>query len=287
LSRYLGPIFSNFIYFLGRALRQKSLIRWAFQLDPKNFRVAEHLLHSGTSRKEFETLFFEMLLLIDRSSGTKSSSAAFLNSIVQNFSKSKAQMFQDIFALSQSGWKKQGFFVEVGVADGVFLSNSFLLEKDYDWKGLLVEPDTNSHASIRKNRTAPLDISAAFSKSGLTLEFLSDSNSSELSTLAEFSNSDSHSRKGNKISVKTKTLTELFEEYKVPQNLDYLSVDTEGSEVEVLTSLDFSKYKPQVITVEHNFNMPKLSQIQALLVKNGYTQVFPEFSRWDAWFVRK
>ena len=65
----------------------------------------------------------------------------------------------------------------------------------------------------------------------------------------------------------------------------YLSIDTEGSEYEILQSLDFEKYRPVVFTVEHNFiNLG--SKIDELMSSNGYVRVFRKITSFDAWYVR-
>ena len=66
--------------------------------------------------------------------------------------------------------------------------------------------------------------------------------------------------------------------------IDYLSIDTEGSEFEILNSFDFSKFKFRIITCEHNYT-PMREKIFELLTKNGYTRVFKEISFNDDWYV--
>ena len=66
--------------------------------------------------------------------------------------------------------------------------------------------------------------------------------------------------------------------------MDYLSIDTEGSELDILSSFNFDKYRFRVITVEHNWTENRQG-ISKLLFEKGYTQVFENVSQHDDWFV--
>ena len=85
--------------------------------------------------------------------------------------------------------------------------------------------------------------------------------------------------------LKTISLNNLFSKYSI-KNVDYLSLDTEGSEYEILKSLDFKLYSPTVITVEHNFKNEIRKKIYSLLVKRGYKRYFTQISRFDDWYVK-
>ena len=60
---------------------------------------------------------------------------------VLNIKNIKRQINQDIFVLYTLNWKRNGFFVEFGATNGIDLSNTYLLEKDFGWKGILSEPN--------------------------------------------------------------------------------------------------------------------------------------------------
>ena len=64
------------------------------------------------------------------------------------------------------------------------------------------------------------------------------------------------------------------------KNIDYLSIDTEGSEYEILKTFDFDKYKVKIITCECNYT-PTRNKIYSLLSANGYQRKFTKFSQWD------
>ncbi len=112
---------------------------------------------------------------------------------------------------------------------------------------------------------------------------------SELSTIDAFSNVDRHSKSrqtGTKYEVQTISLADLLKKYDAPKQIDYLSIDTEGSEFEILETFDFNAYDIKVITCEHNYT-PMKQKLYELLTKNGYERKFSEFSLFDDWYVRR
>lgn len=88
----------------------------------------------------------------------------------------------------------------------------------------------------------------------------------------------------NSYYVETITLTKLLDQEKAPKYIDYLSIDTEGSEYEILKEFDFSKYRFGVLTIEHNHNDNE-SKIDEVLIKNGYSRVHQIISDFDAWYI--
>ncbi len=203
-------------------------------------------------------------------------------------SASRAQLFQDLFVLFVLNDKKAGYFVEFGAADGVFLSNTFLLERNRGWRGILAEPARTWHAALKAgNRTAIIDTRCVWSRSGETLTF-NQTEDAALSTVNSFSDTDMHSAArstGERYDVETISLTDLLDFHDAPTVIDYLSIDTEGSELVILENFDFDKYRFSIITVEHNYAEPARSRLLALLTAKGYSRVFENFSRWDDWYL--
>lgn len=217
----------------------------------------------------------------------KDKEQAFLAYVIKNFNISKAQIFQDLFVLFMTNEKREGYFVEFGATNGISLSNSYLLEKAFGWNGILAEPARCWHAELRANRNCKIDTNCVWSKGGERLEF-NEALVHELSTISEFSGCDGHfmdRQKGEVYLVETISLNELLEKYKAPQNIDYLSVDTEGSEFTILSNFDFSKHNVRIITVEHNFTATR-QNIHDLLKINGYKRVFENFSKMDDWYIK-
>ncbi len=200
-----------------------------------------------------------------------------INFIYKNYKNSYSQIFQDLFVISASNKKKAGFFIEIGVGNGVDFSNTFLLEKEYDWKGILCEPDIRNFRTIEKFRKSKLIKSMIDEKCHKNVEF--------------YLNNDPYSSSSKKIKgtqekiySKSLCLNHLFKKYNL-NKVDYISIDTEGNEYQILKNFNFKKYDVKIFTIEHNFNLNKRLQIQDLMKSNGYKNVFKFLSYMDDWYV--
>ena len=71
-----------------------------------------------------------------------------------NIKDIKSQIGQDVLVLHCLNWKKNGYFLEFGAADGINLSNTYLLERDFGWSGILAEPAKVWHKDLKANRTS-------------------------------------------------------------------------------------------------------------------------------------
>ena len=205
---------------------------------------------------------------------------------LHNLDLSKSQIKQDLFALCVARFKKKGYFVEVGAANGIYNSNSFLLEDKFGWKGLLVEPAKIFKKELKKNRKAKIENRSLWSESKKKLKF-NETKNKQLSTfkyLADCDNQKENRKLVNSYFVETITLLDLLKKFKAPKFIDYLSIDTEGSEYEILKSFDFKKYKISTITVEHNYGANR-GKIFDLLISQGYERKFKDLSQFDDWYV--
>ena len=104
--------------------------------------------------------------------------------------KSKSQLAQDIFVVANTTHKKNNFFVEFGATDGITISNTYLLEKELNWKGILIEPASIWHKDLEKNRKCIIDKRCIYSETGKTMKFLVVKNNKKaepgLSSLKKF-----------------------------------------------------------------------------------------------------
>lgn len=203
--------------------------------------------------------------------------------------ESHSQFFQDIVALNYSGFKRNGYFVDIGAGDGKFQSNTYLLEKNYDWTGIVVEPNKSQYSKILLHRNCHFCNKIVYSESNLDLVF-NETLHPYFSTIEEFSEADGHAinRTGpnsfQKYKVKSISLMDLLMLYKSPKIIDYLSLDTEGSELNILSKFNFNFYHIKMISVEHNFTENRL-KIFKLLTANNFTRVHENLSNVDDWYI--
>ena len=201
---------------------------------------------------------------------------------------SKSQIFQDLLVLLVLREKRGGFFVEFGATNGISLSNTYLLEAAYAWRGILAEPARIWHRALRDNRRAVIDTRCVWARTGKMLHF-NEALASELSTIDRYSDRDSHrqDRAGHRYAVETVSLNDLLRAHDAPRKIDYLSIDTEGSELAILEAFDFAAYDIGVMTVEHNYATPDRERIAALLAPRGFRQVLGDYSLFDDWYVQE
>jgi len=203
------------------------------------------------------------------------------------------ELDQDVLALAVSDRKSQGFFVEFGVMDGIKASNTYLLETAYGWQGIVCEPGRTFHDSLRQNRRCKIDLRAVTGRSGEQLRFKETDIQLGLSGLVDyFDPAEKHSRRrnssqGNMYTVPTVSLTDLLDQHDAPEQIDYISMDTEGSELAILETFDFTQYRVDLWTIEHNHVDARRESIQAIMHQQGYVNILPHLSKYDDWYLRK
>jgi FkbM family methyltransferase len=209
--------------------------------------------------------------------------------VMRREADSSSQLGADLWALFELDELRDGYFVEFGAADGHHLSNTWLLEAHYGWRGILAEPNATVHDQLRAHRpNCAIDPRAVYREDGQTLSLVV-SDIKELSSLTEFAEQDRHAelrRGGQEITVETVTLDRLLDEHQAPDRINYLSIDTEGGEREILEGFDFTKRAVDLISVEHN-DTPERDAIHQLLTERGYERRFVEFSKFDDWYVSR
>jgi FkbM family methyltransferase len=239
--------------------------------------------------KKFGRMAITMLRYARRSPLGKDDFQLFLATALSHAPKAKGQLFQDLWAWWENDCRTGGYFVEFGAANGVYLSNTYFLEKEMGWSGVIAEPHPDFQESLRDNRTCVRSSKCVFSRGGETVPFRAAAKG-EFSRMEEIKPEDSHEARGTRddarlVDVETITLDDLLDEAEAPNEIGYMSVDTEGSEYEILRAFNFSKRNIRCISVEHN-NTPARELLHDLLSANGYRRKWEAFSAFDDWYVR-
>ena len=196
-----------------------------------------------------------------------------------------SQLNQDINVLKFLNYKKNGFFIELGAVDGVNLSNTLLLENKYNWTGMLIEPDKNEYNKLITNRKNCICLNELVDEvSNLKKEFIYNESEQMLSGIVDTIDKERIKNHNTKtVTLITITLTDLLNKYNAPNIIDFLSLDTEGSELDILKGIDFNKYKFRYMSIEHNWKEPARGNIRTFLTKKGYK--FYKENQWDDDFI--
>ena len=151
--------------------------------------------------------------------------------------------------------KKHGFFVEIGAFDGIMGSNCFHFEKFLNWEGIAFEPSNTQFEKLKLNRKCHL-INKAIATEEKEVEFLEvEEGYTQMSgILNEKYISEETIKKDPRSKTKKIIITTTTFDKNIPfdKEIDYLSIDIEGGEMELLDSIDFKKYNIKVISVENN-----------------------------------
>ena len=187
--------------------------------------------------------------------------------------RSYSQIGQDLNVLKFYNNKQDGFFIEIGASDGIQLSNTYLLEKNYNWKGICCEAIPARFEKLVVNRPKSKCFNeAVYNASGLTLTFNIANNFDLLSGIDDHIDAYKAQVDKNKTTIKVQTISllDVLDKANAPAFIEYMSLDTEGSELEILKNFDFEKYTFGLIDVEHNYREPRRSEIKKLLLSKGY-----------------
>ena len=169
--------------------------------------------------------------------------------------------------------KKNGFFIEIGAYDGISGSNCYHFERFLDWDGIAIEPSNIQFEKLKKNRKCKV-LNNAISDEVKEVEFIEVTEG--LTQMSGINDSSfernfkiiSNNQASKTDSIKLKTIT--FDEI-VPKNkdIDYLSIDIEGGEMNLLKSIDFKTNSIKVISVENN--IPKEQNFKNFFEEINFT----------------
>lgn len=174
------------------------------------------------------------------------------------FSQHGQDLFVDNFIFRG---RRDGFFVDVGAYDGVTYSNTCFLERELGWRGICFEANPRAHAKLAAPRKCTA-VNAGVGAEERSLDFLSLPSDGEMgSGFLDFFPPEQQRdewvaemcRRGGVLSeVKIVDFNHALQAHAC-ERIDYLSIDTEGADFEVLKALDLARFRVEVVDIENNF----------------------------------
>ena len=162
---------------------------------------------------------------------------------------------------------KKGFYIDIGCNHPVYNNNTFIFYKK-GWNGVNIDLDKSSIDLFNIYRKNDLNIIAALSSSNNTQKVYEFHAKSPLNTLEDKVANYQKAKVKNIYKVKTLTLNQIIEENKLSKKINFLTIDVEGHELQVLKGFDINVYQPDVIVVEYlDLDLNKL-EIQNLNINN-------------------
>lgn len=187
-----------------------------------------------------------------------------------------SQAGQDKWVIEQTDHKTNGFFVDIGAYDGIESSNTLTLEKYYDWNGICIEPNSSAFLSLDEIRKSQNFLCACRDYNGFC-QFIGDRVI------------------GSKGGCECFLLEDLLQKANAPYDIDYVSLDVEGLEYEILNSFDFTKRNIKLWTIEHNLYLGDdtlKKQVKEIMINNGYELAVENVTHngidpFEDWYIKK
>lgn len=167
-----------------------------------------------------------------------------------------------------------GFFVDIGAHDGIVHSNTYALETEYAWTGICIEPNREAYDSMSANRSNCVKTDLIVSDQHGIVEF-------------------DGVRVGQGSPRACMPLSMILDNARAPDTIDYLSIDVEGHELQVLDGMDFDRWHVRLITIEHNLycdGPDRKNAIYERLTGHGFERVVEDvvaegYGPYECWYV--
>ena len=187
--------------------------------------------------------------------------------------KSYSQFNEDLFIDLLFTSKEKGFYMDIGANDPTFNSNT---KRFYDkgWSGINVDPDSDflNKFNISRQRDINLNVGVGTNKGKLIFyQVVGDSTISSFHKEIAEKISVMHKRLIRELNVDVLRLTDIYENYVKDIQIDFMSIDTEGSDLEVLKSNNWDKFRPTVIMVEIDNQYKTITEY---MTRNSYFLIF-------------
>jgi FkbM family methyltransferase len=185
---------------------------------------------------------------------------------------SDQQILQDKWVESIFEGMRGGYFLDIGASEGIGGSNTKMLEESFGWEGICIEANPHFYHQLAMNRLA-LCVNAAVSPVEEEVTFRAAGYYGGIEkNLTEWHRKDWQDSES--IIMRTRMIGDILDECEAPEVIDYVSLDIEGGEAEIIESFPFDRYKVLTMTVEQSH--PRLVDVVKSkgfqIVKNPFSQ---------------
>lgn len=180
------------------------------------------------------------------------------------FSQYKQDEFIDKVLFNK---KQNGFFIEIGAHDGISFSNSLFFEKNRNWEGICIEPNPTVFDKLVKNRNS-INLNVCIGNSNDTVKFTQIVGCAEMLSGVSNKYDIRHLERIKKeISINGGEIKSIEVQMVCLETIsqingrciDFISIDTEGNEFDIVKSIDFKKICVRVLVIENNYNDKNLA----------------------------
>ncbi|MDH4182587.1 MAG: FkbM family methyltransferase [Nitrospinota bacterium] len=198
------------------------------------------------------------------------------------YSEYETQLNQDIFALMMCRFRS-GYFIEIGANDGFTLSNTVYLEEHFGWKGVLVEANPKNAKSLARRKNSVVVNKAVSSKEG-SAEFIDAGLFGGLKESLDQTHRDK-TKDAACITVECLSLQSIMEVCASPSRIDYVSIDVEGGELDIVEQMIKVNRRFSCGTIEHSWRMTEYHRMAELLASANYKVIWSGQTEQDIFFI--
>jgi FkbM family methyltransferase len=201
----------------------------------------------------------------------------------------ESQLLQDLWVISQHG-DNPGFFLDIGAGHPIHISNSWTLQSQFDWEGIIFEPNPEFSLLQKQIRSAPGVEILKLAVTPTKQDFMNYKSDGEYSGDPDNFPGELHSERNKSRKkilterVPATTLREVLETRGITK-VDYISLDIEGGELDILKSFPFDVCSVHLITVEHNFRRDDMLKIDKFLEEKNFRRSLNSETEWDSFYV--
>jgi FkbM family methyltransferase len=196
---------------------------------------------------------------------------------IPHYKISFAQNLEDLVLAGVLRGIEGGFYVDVG-ANHPILDSVTKIFYDKGWSGINIEPNPQLHEELCRQRPRDTNLMIGLGSLPGSLTFRSYDSIDGMSSCSSHAHEYVHSifpdAPYTDFLIEVSNLSRILDEHRPKGDINFLKIDVEGMELEVLLGNDWSRYRPWVLCIERSRDLARLSAISKFLEISSYSAVF-------------